>query len=83
MTKYRTIRNKTYNNVMYLSKIISKERGYPMQEAVQIALREFNDDWNDGRFRWDCIERLLNNLVTYEQYKINVYMHEYNMEGIH
>ena len=82
MTKYRAIRRKTYNNVMYLAKVISKEKGYPIQEAAQIALNEFSD-WNNGLFQWDCIERLLNNLVTYEQYNRNLQAHAYNMEGIH
>ena len=79
MRKYRTIKNKTYNNVMYIAKLIEKIKGYPEKEAIEIALKQFDA----GIFNYWSVETLLNNLVDCEQYKTNVYMHNFNMQGIY
>ena len=79
--KYRTIRRKTYNNVMYLAKIISKEKGYPIRQAADIALRQFYDF--DDSFQWLTVDLLMNNLVSYEEYQARRDMDRINMEGIY
>ena len=72
---YKTIRKKTYNNVIYLAKVISKEKGYPYRMACEIALNNFDDDG----FRWFSVGCLIGNLVTYEESLQRSAMHEQNM----
>ena len=79
--KYRVIKNKTYNNVMYLAGIISREKGYPIKEAANIALNSFFDF--DDTFQWLSVETMLNNLVTFEESKIRKAAHERNMAGLY
>lgn len=76
---YKTIKKKTYNNVMYLANIIKKEKGYPIREAAQIALDNFYDF--DGSFQWVNIETMINNLVTFEESKRREILHNINMLG--
>lgn len=72
---YKTIRKKTYNNVIYLANVIKREKGYPYRMACEIALTEFDDDG----FRWHSVSCLMGNLVTYEEHLHRVAMHEFNM----
>lgn len=75
---YKTIKNKTYNNVMYLANIIKNEKGYPIREAANIALNNFND--YDDSFNWINVETMLNCLVDYEESKRRMVMHNFNMK---
>lgn len=77
--KYRTIRKKTYNNVMYLAKIINKEKGYPIKDAAEIALNNFNDN----TFNWLTVGLLMNNLVSYEESMARRSMSRINNDGIY
>ena len=72
---YRTIKRKTYNNVMYLANLIKKEKGYPIRMAADIALKEFDEDG----FRWYSVGCLMGNLIPYEEHLSRVAMHEFNM----
>lgn len=73
---YKTIKNKTYNNVIYLAKLISKEKGYPYRTACDIALRQFD---YDGKFGFCSVSCLMGNLVTYKEHLHRLSMHDFNM----
>ena len=73
---YKTIKNKTYHNIMYLANLIKQEKGYPIREAAQIALDHFD---NDDTFRYHSVSCMMNNLVTYQEHLQRVAIHEYNM----
>ena len=72
---YKKIKNTTYNNIIYLAKIISREKGYPYRDACDIALSNFDDDG----FRWHSVSCLMGNLVTYKEHLHRLSMHDFNM----
>lgn len=72
---YKRIKNKTYNNVMYLANLIRTEKGYPFGLAARIAL----DNFDDNGFRWQTVGCLMGNLVTYKEHIERKAMHEFNM----
>lgn len=73
---YKRIKNKTYNNVMYLANLIRAEKGYPFGVAARIALDNFD---NDGKFNYMTVGCLMNNLVTYKEHIARSAMHDFNM----
>lgn len=75
----RTVRNKTYNNFMYIVGIIQKEKHYSFDEAVKITHNLFDDD----DFRHRPTQAVIDNLLTAEQYERNKAMHRFNMGGIY
>lgn len=74
---YKRIKKKTYNNVMYLARIIQNKKGYPIREAANIALNNFSDF--DNSFNYCNVETMINNLVSYQESLQRKAMHEYNM----
>ena len=72
---YKNIRKKTYNNVMYLAKLIQTEKGYPFRMATDIALANFDGD----DFRYMTVGCLMGNLVTYTEHLNRISMHDFNM----
>ena len=42
MMRYRTMKRKTYNNVLKVSKLIMK-KGYEKQEALEMAVQVFDN----------------------------------------
>jgi len=62
--KYRRIKNKTYNNVMYYAGLLETVKGYPKDEAIKLAIKHFDDDI----FKYKSIETIFNNLLTYSEH---------------
>lgn len=78
---YRRIKTKTYNNVLYIAKLIEIKKGYPHQESIKIALNQFSD--YDNKYNWINVETMLHSLVTYEEHKQRIFYHDFNMQGVY
>lgn len=77
--KYKTIRNKTYNNVIYIGKLLQTLKGYPEKESYLQAVKMFDNNDFNGR----SIECIFNNLITWDEVLAHRALHEFNMRGIY
>jgi len=69
----RRIKNKTYNNLMKVAKMI-EGKGYPQNVAIHLAELKFQEFNPKGI----PIETMVKNMLTHDEY-IETYGHEYEI----